>query len=260
MRLVDPAVSRFHCSLLRTVAGAWVIDLLGRGGIVVNGRRVRAARLEQGDLLQVGPFLMRIRTDPPPADASWLVPGASSSWVDWSPAAFGVAGKPADTPTEDRPSRDRNPAELADGAVAGGTEPIDPVLSRMTNQFEEMQRQMNDQFQQVLTMMAEMVGQVQRDQTAQVRQEIEQLSRNLGDALPAGAGAAPRAPVGVPAASEPTPADALRWMAALLQAEQQREPDPFSAREDEPEAGPAADGDAARATGFAFAPTGIDGQ
>ena len=35
-RLADPSVSPFHCSLLRTPLGLWVVDLLGPDGVSVN--------------------------------------------------------------------------------------------------------------------------------------------------------------------------------------------------------------------------------
>jgi hypothetical protein len=196
MRLVHPAVSQFHCSLLRTASGPWVIDLNGRGGIVVNGEHVRAARLEEEDVLQVGPFLMRIRTDAPAADAHWLATGSSRSWVDWSPDAAGGTGAPV-------------PKKAAI--------PVDPLLARMGSQFDEMQRQMFDQFQQILIMMTEMVGQAQRDQSERVRQEIDRIHQILRT-LPLGAVAPPLTPDDVSAAGGPNPADAPLGNASLHQA------------------------------------------
>src|SRR5262249_19779161 len=61
VRLVGSSVSRFHCSLVRTPLGLWVVDLFGKGGITVNEVPVRSARLEDGDRLQVGHFIIRPR-------------------------------------------------------------------------------------------------------------------------------------------------------------------------------------------------------
>jgi pSer/pThr/pTyr-binding forkhead associated (FHA) protein len=69
VRIADPSVSRHHCSLVRTPVGVWVVDLLGRGGVSVNGARVRCARLGDGDQLEVGQSLIRFHCDPPPS--SW---------------------------------------------------------------------------------------------------------------------------------------------------------------------------------------------
>jgi pSer/pThr/pTyr-binding forkhead associated (FHA) protein len=59
--LLDPTVSSVHCSLLRSPIGTWATDLLGRSGITLNGRRVRWGRLDDGDHLQIGKFVFRVR-------------------------------------------------------------------------------------------------------------------------------------------------------------------------------------------------------
>jgi pSer/pThr/pTyr-binding forkhead associated (FHA) protein len=61
VRLMGESVSKFHCSLVRTPLGVWVVDLFGKGGIRVNEVPVRCARLEEGDRLQVGHFIIRAR-------------------------------------------------------------------------------------------------------------------------------------------------------------------------------------------------------
>jgi|GEM_PF-2613885 len=63
LQLDDLSVSRFHISLLNTPDGVWVIDLLGRNGVRVNGSLVRAARLEQGDDLRIGAFALGLRSE-----------------------------------------------------------------------------------------------------------------------------------------------------------------------------------------------------
>ena len=60
-RLTDPSVSRFHCSLLQTSAGLWIIDLLGQRGIIVNEVPVRFGRLVDGDVVRIGRYQIRIR-------------------------------------------------------------------------------------------------------------------------------------------------------------------------------------------------------
>ena len=60
-RLTDPSVSRFHASLLRTPVGVWIVDLLGKGGITVNGVPVRSHRLMDGEVLGIGRYQLRIQ-------------------------------------------------------------------------------------------------------------------------------------------------------------------------------------------------------
>ncbi len=61
IRLRSRTVSRYHCALVRTPTGLWAVDLLGRGGITVNGTVARAARVDEGDELRIGKFVLRAR-------------------------------------------------------------------------------------------------------------------------------------------------------------------------------------------------------
>ncbi len=49
-----PDADDVHAYILATADGPWVVDLLGDDGTAVNGERVRAARLLEGDELTVG--------------------------------------------------------------------------------------------------------------------------------------------------------------------------------------------------------------
>ena len=61
LRLVGGEVAAIHAAILRTPAGNFAIDLLGPGGIIVNGRRTRCAQLRQGDDLRIGGHAIRVR-------------------------------------------------------------------------------------------------------------------------------------------------------------------------------------------------------
>ncbi len=81
--LTDESISRLHAALLLTQSGVWVVDLLGREGIHVNGTRVRWAWLDHGDSLRLGrlAFVVRYETAPNEVNRE-LVPleaGASPS-------------------------------------------------------------------------------------------------------------------------------------------------------------------------------------
>jgi Protein of unknown function (DUF3662)/FHA domain len=54
VQLNDPNVSRRHAELRREGATFWIVDLDSTNGIEVNGRRVKRAKLEQGDTFTVG--------------------------------------------------------------------------------------------------------------------------------------------------------------------------------------------------------------
>jgi hypothetical protein len=64
--LTDDSVSRFHAALVPTQSGLWVVDLLAREGVYVNGERVRWAWLAQGDTLRIGQFTFILRYETPP--------------------------------------------------------------------------------------------------------------------------------------------------------------------------------------------------
>jgi pSer/pThr/pTyr-binding forkhead associated (FHA) protein len=194
-RLTDPSVSRFHGSLLRTSAGLWIVDLLGHGGITVNGVPVRAGQLSDGDVLAIGRYRIRMhcrlqgqRTrdgslDLNDAAMAGKLPPEDLGLPDWAAASVesattGAKGtqislpRPAGCPSPEvgtMPSDDTLPVKLAQSGLA------DPVLVPLVNQFGLMQQQMFDQFQQAMAMMVRMFGTMHRDQMEVIRAELEGL-------------------------------------------------------------------------------------
>ncbi|HEY7424125.1 MAG TPA: FHA domain-containing protein [Gemmataceae bacterium] len=198
VRLHSPAVSRTHCALLRTPAGLWVVDLLGREGTHVNGMAVRWARLEDDDELRIGQFLIRVRFLGQPKRAPLHLPppsplsprnGEDQREGDATEAGrtnallpLGQALIPSTTGAEALPadlegllsalSIAAPPSAIA--PTAGGT--AEALLLPMIRQFSLMQQQMFDQFQQALLMMVQMFSGLHRDQLQLIRQELNQLS------------------------------------------------------------------------------------
>jgi pSer/pThr/pTyr-binding forkhead associated (FHA) protein len=87
IRLRDAGVSRFHCSLLRTPQGVWLVDLLYGAGASLNGKSVPWALLEEGDRLHVGPYVLRISYPEVPAEAH----SPSIAAIPTAPAATAAA-------------------------------------------------------------------------------------------------------------------------------------------------------------------------
>ncbi|MFN2471961.1 MAG: FhaA domain-containing protein [Gaiellaceae bacterium] len=54
VRLSDPNVSRRHAEVRREGGTFWVVDLDSTNGVAVNGRRLKRARLEDGDRITIG--------------------------------------------------------------------------------------------------------------------------------------------------------------------------------------------------------------
>ena len=206
-RLADPSVAPFHCSLLRSPVGLWVVDLLGPDGIGVNDAPVRYALLTDNDVLKVGRYRIRIRSRFPGATRMWLgnravrsMPGDSGRHPysdDLSlPVAFPqTAGFPAVGPVAWQGSLSRAISSLRPASQAsqiewvpppsspGSGEPVrldngelaDSVLIPLVNQFGMMQQQMMDQFQQTVSMLVQMFGSLHRDQMDLIREELDQL-------------------------------------------------------------------------------------
>ncbi|HEV3162520.1 MAG TPA: FHA domain-containing protein [Isosphaeraceae bacterium] len=108
VQLISSSVSTYHCSLLRTPLGVWVVDLLGRRGIKVNGSPVRFARLKNGDFLQVGDFMIGIQCEASVPDLS-----------------LGIAKEPAGRDVQESPQ----PAQKL-GAVRGLPQSRGPLPAR----------------------------------------------------------------------------------------------------------------------------------
>ncbi len=67
-------IAPYHCGLVLTRDGLWVVDLSGRG-VVVNGERMRVAPLPQGAELWAGRFLIACQYLKPPGSVAPLGEG-----------------------------------------------------------------------------------------------------------------------------------------------------------------------------------------
>ena len=174
LRIFESDVSKFHCSLVLTRLGVWVVDLLARDGVFVNDERVRCARLEEGDELRVGRHIIRPRYDaaPPPLEADRTSSGAIMPSPSGLPSPLDNAGLPAWS----TPGREVAPfVERAGGAA-------DPTVMVLVQQFGMMQQQMFDQFHNTMMMMFEGFAALHRETSGTLREEFErvrELSREI---------------------------------------------------------------------------------
>lgn len=213
VRISDGRLSRCHCSLLRTPLGVWVVDLLGKDGIQVNGLNVRSERLDEGDELRVGKVLLRIR---------YIPTSAAENRVDispWTGTITLISPMPHTySPTlEVRPksSRERSlevthplprlPRRVADVELMPASwlapvpepsqilieRPAEPSLELFAQQFDQMQRQMSSMQQQMSSMQQQICGYfpetiialfqafgaMHRDQMDVVHAELDQIRR-----------------------------------------------------------------------------------
>jgi pSer/pThr/pTyr-binding forkhead associated (FHA) protein len=227
VRLNGLLVSRTHCALLHTAAGLWVIDLLGREGVHVNGTAVRWALLEDADELRIGSFRIRVNSLGAPRRET---PSGRCVETKGAPSATSIV--PSRTVVETLPaelgslfSSVVGLAPTSSTVVPTGVETNESALLPFITQFSLMQQQMFEQFQQALTMMVHLFSGLHRDQMQLIRQEmnhLQELTREL-QGLPAelarhtsvpprNAGAAPSprptapvVPIAPPAAPAPLP-------------------------------------------------------
>ena len=221
VQVSDLSVSRFHCSLLHTPQGVWVVDLLGRKGVQINGGNVRSAQLDDGDELCVGKYLFRIRyaptsgpghrlDGPPRAGARALVSPTHHPSPPVPPEARVGAGRELEPMTW--PSPIPEPGRILVEMPPERAGLVEPLLELVVQQFDRMQQQMGgmqqqmcDQFHQTTLAMLQMLGTIQRDQMGLVREEIEEIRRLTQELkeLQAGAAHRPPAPSGPALAAAP---------------------------------------------------------
>ena len=204
-RLADPSVSSFHCSLLRTHLGLWVVDLLGSSGIVVNDASIRYAQLNDNDVLGVGRYRIRIRCRFAPrvandrgsrrsCQASLVMPqlaSASTQNNDVTTLNPNISGpsslpiRPLQVTLQELMSSLQAPKQnLSVQWLSTGNNELDgierPELSEtllipLMNQFGHMQQQMLDQFQGAIATLVQMFGSLHRDQMQTIREELNHI-------------------------------------------------------------------------------------
>ncbi|MGE3317017.1 MAG: FHA domain-containing protein [Planctomycetaceae bacterium] len=70
LRFKDKEVSTVHCALLLTTHGFSVIDLLGKGGTLVDNKPVRFERLNDGSVIEIADYRMRVLIEHPSASSA----------------------------------------------------------------------------------------------------------------------------------------------------------------------------------------------
>ncbi len=151
VRLGGLEVSKYHCALVRTPGGIWVVDLLSRAGVVVHDALTHWARLLPGDDFVVAGQTIRLGMPRPPRGLNL----------------------PARATPPTVPERLR-----ATAAEITTTDPQQTAMvESLIEHFGQMQHQMFDQFQQSMMMVLQMFGTMHRDQLGLLREELDELRR-----------------------------------------------------------------------------------
>lgn len=170
IRFYEPDVSKFHCSLVMTPVGAWVVDLLSQKGVFVNDVPARCVRLEEGDELRVGRHIIRARYDQ-------TLPKLESRTTALSlrvAPELEPPGRPIGQPLQSWPMPAPIPRQDLSTFVEGT---IDPTVSHVIQQFGIMQQQMLDQFHQSMMMMFEGFAALHRETSGTIRDEFEHVRK-----------------------------------------------------------------------------------
>jgi pSer/pThr/pTyr-binding forkhead associated (FHA) protein len=208
-RLTDRSVSALHASLLRTPAGLRVVDLRGGNSISVNGVPIRSSELVDGDVLSIGRYRIRMRcryrgqrpavgaSDPaheePTGGLAWQLSRGSErpGFPFLDPAAvttgyLAVSGATEGPVSSSFPGLISHIETVAPGAALpvrmSQSDVCESALVPLVNQFNMMQQQMFDQFQQAMGMLLQMFGTMHREQMEVIREELDrlhQLSKEL---------------------------------------------------------------------------------
>ncbi len=203
VRISDPAVSSYHCSLLCMEEGIWVVDLLSRTGTFLNGKRVRWAPIQDKDEVKIGKFLIRFHEEPPPPvpaepEQPVVVSNATVQPEPEQPvvASNGIVqtdASPPAVPGDDVPqlptlveSNTGVPVDVSqmteDYLQSLSSSPFETqtdfwkgIIAPLFQQFSSMHQHMFDQFQNTLVMIVQMLNSQQQSQFAMVRDELDQL-------------------------------------------------------------------------------------
>ena len=146
IRLQGEGIANIHASLLRTSAGVFAVDLLGPDGILVNGERVRCARLEQDDELTVGDHKIRVRCGP-----------------------AGSGRRP-----EIR-AKALSPRSRESTTSQGEGEATESLVRLMLDEFGQIQQQTAERFQDTLMAVLQSFAGIHQEQMGLIREELARI-------------------------------------------------------------------------------------
>jgi pSer/pThr/pTyr-binding forkhead associated (FHA) protein len=194
--LSDTTVSRFHAALVSTPSGVWVVDLLAREGVYVNGDRVRWAWLADGDSLRIASFTFNLRYETPPNQITrGDVPLQAGAFVAPQPGtelAVRVAPKSSRRSLAVRDG-DRSSVRLQTTGFPKTLEPAslvpansgawDPSIPFNPNPMAMWQQQMQlmESFHNDMILMVQMFVAMHREHVASVRHELDMVQKLTGE-------------------------------------------------------------------------------
>jgi pSer/pThr/pTyr-binding forkhead associated (FHA) protein len=170
VRIEHPSVSNFHCALISVSDQLWMVDLLGRDGVTVNGEPTRHARLMADDVLRIGSISLRVlggshSTPPVRVLAKTLRRLDSQALI--ARAEFPSTSKSTGLQTYLQPAEARLPSRIDPSEQ--------PDVRAVLDQFGALQSQMLDQFYQAMMSMMKFQQEAHQVQLSQMKGETEVL-------------------------------------------------------------------------------------
>lgn len=167
LRLPEDEVSQFHCSLVQTPGGLWVVDLLSRTGTSVASRTIRTARLDDGAIFQVGRRQIRVHV---------VAPGSERA----RSLAESTPGRSLSLPLQP----DRTPAPLGVGEPGPGPDwaVLLPILERIAESQRLASAQCHQALQiseRILGLLGETAGSAPGPELDRLRAEADRLRREI---------------------------------------------------------------------------------
>jgi predicted component of type VI protein secretion system len=189
--LADQSLSPFHCSLFCTGGGVWVVDLLGHGGIDVNGKTMRWAHLHDGNELRVGRILFRVRCGSSPDAGDDTASGAITAALDSGSAVHCMQPQvqpwavTVDAAADACPPRAPEPGPSVPGRNAAA------VLRKRIQQLDSLLDETRERLQRTMTEAEKALAAMHQERMELVRLESAQI-RRLSDQVSALRNGAPR--------------------------------------------------------------------
>jgi len=188
VRLPTVSVSWFHCSLVCTPQGVWVVDLMSRGGVVVNGIPTKCMPLYDGDELVLGEVRCLIRHTNRTSiacESAARTTNITRLHDTEAHAQYHPPSLPSDSlPKEvSRVPEVINPMEADMPHLRGvyDTDAYYPPLMMLVERFGHMQQRMLEHFHDTMVMMMN-VSKANHTEIHHVREEVERL-RELSQEL-----------------------------------------------------------------------------
>lgn len=148
LRLHDDSVSRVHAGVMLSPDGAFAVDLVRRGGLIVNGRTVNRSRLNVGDRLCIGRYRLEVVSGLP----------RSMPRVETVQTAQTVIDTPPSVPAP---------------AVGGGVP--EAVVMALVGALTDLQRQFHEQSRYQMEVVQRLFESVRVDLRDEITQELRRL-------------------------------------------------------------------------------------